>query len=105
MGDRHKLGGSGNTGREVLGKGSVINPHHEGPVGGSRRPYEERVEEYSSRSSKTPQDLRREREERIAAERAAKQAELDAKEAELERKRQEAREAAEAKRSSRERGY
>jgi hypothetical protein len=52
-----------NESREMLGVGSIINPEHEGPT---KRPTESRakLDEWSPKTSKTPEDLRREREER-----------------------------------------
>jgi len=93
--------GTANTGREVLGKGGVINPKHEGPVGSGRNPVEEKLGEYSRQTGLSPNQLGEDRRRAEAAAKQAKQDELNRKDAEEEAKRKAAIEAAELRRQQR----
>lgn len=61
----------GNVTRAVVGVGGAINTHHEGSL--ESRPTEVRanIDGYSPRHPKTPEDFRRERDAKAAAQRTA----------------------------------
>lgn len=62
---------TGNIAREVVGVGGVLNLKHGGPT---KRPVENSLkglDDYSPHTTKTPEDLRREIEERKRVEREA----------------------------------